>query len=76
MLEHALVEGLTASGCDVVQIGMGPSPMLYYAEASADDVDGGIQITGSHNPANDNGVKMVFQGRPLFREDIQRLGSL
>ncbi|WEK45592.1 MAG: phosphomannomutase/phosphoglucomutase [Candidatus Andeanibacterium colombiense] len=76
MLEHALVEGLTASGCDVVRIGMGATPMLYYAEASAEDVDGGIQITGSHNPANYNGFKMVFQGRPFFGEDIQALGAL
>jgi phosphomannomutase len=74
MLEHALVEGLNASGMDVVRIGMGPTPMLYYAEASAPDVDGGIQITGSHNPANYNGFKMVFQGRPFFGADIQELG--
>ncbi|WP_370190455.1 phosphoglucomutase/phosphomannomutase PgmG [Qipengyuania sp.] len=74
MLEHALVEGLTCSGMDVVRVGMGPTPMLYYAEASADDVDGGIQITGSHNPANYNGFKMVFQGRPFFGADIQELG--
>jgi phosphomannomutase len=76
MLEHALVEGLTACGCDVVRIGMGPTPMLYYAEASAEDVDGGIQITGSHNPANYNGFKMVFQGRPFFGADIQQLGHM
>ena len=75
MLEHALVEGLTASGCDVVTIGLGATPMLYYAEASSEDVDGGIQITGSHNPANYNGFKMVFQGRPFFGADIQRLGE-
>jgi phosphomannomutase len=74
MLEHALVEGLTASGMDVVRIGMSATPMLYYAEASATDVDGGIQITGSHNPANYNGFKMVFQGRPFFGADIQELG--
>jgi len=76
MLEHALVEGLTASGCDVVRIGLGPTPMLYYAEASIEKVDGGIQITGSHNPPNYNGFKMVFQGRPFFGADIQRLGKL
>jgi len=74
MLEHALVEGLTASGMDVVRIGMSATPMLYYAEASAADVDGGIQITGSHNPANYNGFKMVIQGRPFFGADIQELG--
>ena len=76
MLEHALIEGLNSSGCDVVRIGMGPTPMLYYAEASAEEVDGGIQITGSHNPANYNGFKMVFQGRPFFGEDIQTLGRM
>jgi phosphomannomutase len=55
---------------------MGPTPMLYYAEASAEDVQGGIQITGSHNPANYNGFKMVFMGRPFFGGDIQELGRL
>lgn len=76
MLEHALCEGLTASGCDVVKVGMGPTPMLYYAEASAEDVDGGIQITGSHNPPNYNGFKMVFHGRPFFGADIQTIGEM
>ncbi|NVE95503.1 phosphoglucomutase/phosphomannomutase PgmG [Altererythrobacter lutimaris] len=76
MLEHALIEGLTSSGCDVVRIGMGATPMLYYEEASAEDVDGGIQITGSHNPANYNGFKMVFQGRPFFGADILKIGEL
>ncbi len=76
MLEEALVRGLNDSGVDAVRIGMGATPMLYYAEASAEDVHGGIQITGSHNPANYNGFKMVFQGRPFFGEDIQRLGAL
>jgi phosphomannomutase len=76
MLEHALIEGLTASGCDVRRVGMGPTPMLYFAEASAEEVDGGIQITGSHNPANYNGFKMVLQGRPFFGEQIQEIGRL
>jgi phosphomannomutase len=76
MLEEALVEGLRASGCDVVRIGLSATPMLYYAEASSEEVDGGIQITGSHNPANYNGFKMVFQGRPFFGEDIQTLGRM
>ncbi|KRA81460.1 phosphoglucomutase/phosphomannomutase PgmG [Altererythrobacter sp. Root672] len=76
ILEHALIEGLTASGCDVRRVGMGPTPMLYYAEASAEEVDGGIQITGSHNPANYNGFKMVFQGRPFFGDQIQTIGKM
>ncbi len=76
ILEDALIEGLTGSGADVVLVGLGPTPMLYYAEASLEDVDGGIQITGSHNPANYNGFKMVFQGRPFFGEDIVELGRM
>ncbi len=76
MLEAALVEGLNASGADAVCVGMGPTPMLYYAEASAQDIDGGIQITGSHNPANYNGFKLVFQGRPFFGADILELGRM
>ncbi|MBY8828745.1 phosphoglucomutase/phosphomannomutase PgmG [Hephaestia mangrovi] len=74
-LEKALIAGLTASGVDVVRIGMGPTPMLYYAEATL-EVDGGIQITGSHNPAEYNGFKMVLQHRPFFGEDIQKLGRM
>ena len=76
MLEEALVRGITEAGLDAVRIGMGPTPMLYYAEAVLDDVDGGIEITGSHNPANYNGFKMVFQGRPFFGDDIQQLGRI
>jgi phosphomannomutase len=75
-LADALVRGLNESGCDAVIIGMGPTPMLYYAEADMDDVDGGIMITGSHNPANYNGFKMVFQGRPFFGADIRQLGDM
>ncbi len=76
VLEAALVRGLNDSGVDVVRIGMGPTPMLYYAEAVMDDVDGGIEITGSHNPANYNGFKMVLQGRPFFGVDITDLGRM
>ena len=76
MLEAAVVKGINAAGLDAVRIGMGPTPMLYYAEASMQDVQGGIQITGSHNPANYNGFKMVFMGRPFFGADIQELGRI
>lgn len=75
VLETALIDGLTRSGVDVVRIGLGPTPMLYYAEAVL-EVDGGVQITGSHNPADYNGFKMVLQHRPFFGEDIQDLGRL
>ncbi len=75
-LETALNSGLTQSGVDVVRVGLGPTPMLYYAEAVLDGVDGGIQITGSHNPAEYNGFKMVHGHAPFYGEDIQRLGRM
>jgi len=74
-LEAALVRGLNAAGVDVVRVGLGATPMLYYAEAVL-DVDGGIQITGSHNPPDYNGFKMVIQHGPFFGADIQRLGEM
>jgi phosphomannomutase len=74
-LEAALIDGLTASGVDVVRTGLGPTPMLYYAEAVL-EVDGGIQITGSHNPAEYNGFKMVLQHKPFFGAQIQELGRM
>jgi phosphomannomutase len=76
MLEQELVTGLVAGGVDVVRIGLAATPMLYFAEASAEDVQGGIQVTGSHNPADHNGFKMVLGGRPFFGPDIQRLGAM
>ena len=72
-LESSLVEGLTQGGLDVVRIGVGPSPMLYYAVATI-GVDGGVQVTGSHNPAEYNGFKMLLNGRSVFGEEIQTLG--
>jgi phosphomannomutase len=76
MLEEALVRGLTDSGIDAMRIGMGPTPMLYFAEAVLDNVDGGIEITGSHNPANYNGFKIVHGRAPFFGADIQLLGTM
>src|SRR5918997_499626 len=72
-MEAALVEGLTRGGLDVVRIGMGPSPMLYFATATL-GVDGGIQVTGSHNPADYNGFKLLLKSRSVYGEEIQALG--
>lgn len=74
-LEAALVSGLIAGGVDVVRIGLSTSPMLYYAEATL-EVDGGIQVTGSHNPPEYNGFKMVHAHAPFFGDDIQDLAAL
>src|SRR5947209_2369887 len=73
MLEAALVRGLIEGGVDAVLTGMGPSPMLYFATHVL-DVDGGIQVTGSHNPAEYNGFKLLLNGRSVFGQEIQALG--
>jgi phosphomannomutase len=77
--EAALVDGLAEGGIDVVRIGRGPTPMLYYAEATLSGdhaVDGGIMVTGSHNPPDHNGFKLVLGRKPFFGEAIQRLGQM
>src|SRR6476660_7117858 len=74
MLEAALVRGLTEGGIDAVLTGMGPSPMLYFATHYL-DVDGGTQVTGSHNPADYNGFKLLLKGRSVFGQEIQGIGQ-
>jgi len=74
-LQAMLIRGLTESGVDVVRVGLGPTPMLYFAAAEL-AVDGGIMITGSHNPADYNGFKMVFRGSAFFGADIKGLGAM
>ena len=74
-MEAALVDGLTAAGANVERIGCGPSPMLYYA-AIATDADGGIMVTGSHNPPTHNGFKMMLGKKPFFGADIKNLAIM
>ena len=74
-LSKALIEGLVAGGADVINIGMGPTPLLYFADIKL-DCDGAIQITGSHNPKDYNGFKMVCDHRSFFADDIQNLGQI
>ena len=72
-LQAALIEGLTSTGLDVVDIGLGPTPMLYFA-AHTLAVDAGVQVTGSHNPAEYNGFKMLIGGKSFWGDDIRRMG--
>ena len=74
-LEAALIEGLRAAGVDAVRIGLGPTPMLYFS-VHALACDGGIMVTGSHNPPNWNGFKMMLSDRPFFGDDIRMLGAM
>ena len=70
-----MIEGLCASGVDVQWIGRGPTPMLYFAVHHL-DADGGIQITGSHNPPAHNGFKMMLGKKSFFGAQIQELGRI
>jgi phosphomannomutase len=74
-LEPPLVEGLKASGMDVVRIGRGPTPMLYYA-STVMETDGAVMLTGSHNPPDYNGFKMMLNRKPFFGAQIRELGRM
>ncbi|MDO8954541.1 MAG: phosphomannomutase/phosphoglucomutase [Gammaproteobacteria bacterium] len=71
-LIEALKQGLCASGCDVIDIGIVPTPVLYFATYTL-GVQSGVMLTGSHNPRDYNGLKMVVQGHSLTNEQIQGL---
>ncbi|MEO7399508.1 MAG: phosphomannomutase/phosphoglucomutase, partial [Polaromonas sp.] len=72
-LSAALIRGLIAAGIDVVDVGMVTTPMLYFAAGTL--ASSGIQVTGSHNPRDYNGFKMVLAGRAIYGEEIQALRS-
>ena len=74
-LAKALAKGLCAGGLDVHWIGLGPTPMLYFAVHHL-NTDGGIQVTGSHNPPDHNGFKMMIGKKSFFGERIQELGRI
>ncbi|EKM98658.1 MULTISPECIES: phosphoglucomutase/phosphomannomutase PgmG [unclassified Acidocella] len=73
-LSAALIEGLVASGMEVIDIGQGPTPMLYFASFTQ-PADGAVMVTGSHNPPNYNGFKMMLKNKPFFGAQIQDLGA-
>jgi phosphomannomutase len=74
-MEAELVRGLADAGANVIRIGLGPTPMLYFAVCSL-ELDGGIMVTGSHNPPTHNGFKFMLGRKSFYGEDIQRLGVL
>lgn len=71
-LMQALISGLLATGCDVIDLGLLPTPMLYFA-VNDFKIPNGVVITGSHNPGNYNGLKMVLHGHTLTADEIQQL---
>ena len=74
-LEAALVAGLIASGAEAIRVGRGPTPMLYFASV-VHNTDGAVMVTGSHNPPDYNGFKIMFHSKPFFGERIAEIGAL
>jgi phosphomannomutase/phosphoglucomutase len=74
-LHTALVRGLLRSGLEILDIGMGPTPLLYFT-VFHHDLDGGVQVTGSHNPPEDNGFKMMSGKATLTGQDITELKGM
>jgi phosphomannomutase len=74
-LEQALVDGLRASGMEAMRVGRGPTPMLYYT-ATTRETDGAVMVTGSHNPPDYNGFKMMLGRKPFFGQQILQIGTL
>ncbi|QCO07182.1 phosphoglucomutase/phosphomannomutase PgmG [Azospirillum argentinense] len=74
-LEAALVDGLVACGLHVLRIGLGPTPMLYFATRDR-EAAAGIMITGSHNPPDYNGIKMMLGKGPVYGQQILDLGII
>src|SRR5712691_4906734 len=69
---EALSEGLVKAGANVIDVGIGPTPLLYFAVHHL-DADGGVMITGSHNAGHENGLKMMKGKASFFADDIRRL---
>jgi phosphomannomutase len=74
-LASAMIEGLMAVGIAVENIGLGPTPMLYFAVKDR-KTDAGLMITGSHNPPDYNGFKMTLQSGPVYGEAVQEIGRI
>ena len=74
-LRDALVEGLCAAGCEIADIGVVPTPMLYFSVQHR-GAEGAVMITGSHNPPEYNGVKMMSGLEAVYGADIQRIREI
>lgn len=71
-LKKALITGIIATGCNVIDVGMGPTPLVYFATHYL-STQTGVMVTASHNPAHHNGFKIVLNGKTLSENDIQAL---
>ena len=74
-INKALTEGLLSTGCQVIDLGIVATPIFYYARVKS-DTEAGVMITGSHNPAEDNGLKLALGAATIYGEEIQDLRRL
>src|SRR5713101_5442725 len=74
-LRNALIQGLTATGCQVTDVGIVPTPLLYYSVFHL-KAGGAVMITGSHNPSEYNGFKVVAGASTIHGEHIQEVREL
>ena len=75
-LQKALIEGMLSAGIDVVDLGMIPTPVMYFSLFTLEGVDGGIQVTGSHNPPEYNGLKICLGKDTLYGPYIQKIKEI
>ncbi len=75
LFRDLMVRGLTETGCDVLDIGLVPTPVLYFT-LFTQDVDGGVMITGSHNPSDNNGFKVCLDKSTIYGQQIQEIKDI
>ena len=76
VLQEALINGILSTGIDVVNIGICPTPVMYFSLFTLENVDGGIQVTGSHNPPEFNGFKICIGKETIFGPQIQKIREI
>ncbi len=75
-LHQHLLHGLSSDNLEIIDIGLVPTPVLYFAAATLDNIDAAVMITGSHNPAEYNGFKIILQQQTLFESELKQLCDL
>ncbi len=75
-LQEALIEGILSTGIDVINLGLCPTPVMYFSLFSLENLDGGIQVTGSHNPPEFNGLKICIGKETIYGSQIKEIQTL
>lgn len=75
-LQESLVKGILSAGIDVIDIGITPTPVMYFSLFYLEGMDGGIQVTGSHNPPEFNGLKICVGKDTIYGKEIQKIREM